>query len=264
MIPITPEMIAQGMKVIEGIANIAVDFINKLKEKQEAASQAVKDRAAAALNIVKAWSDTYATAFNAVTTGSSAPAYAWIKAKQKYTLDNPLPLTKQEKITGKNGYFFDFKKVGNTWNCEFIKRIDGVNTVIDTKTFQDSPIFNAGSNASAVGKPYTIGTTILLPNNYAVDFTNANFDTSLYNRAIGFVMGQAGQTLTDSEVEKWKSPTVETTTTVQTTQTTPDSQPNKGMDSGTKSKLLLYGGIGLGVLVVILVVSMSGKKKTKA
>ena len=239
MIPITPEMIEQGAKVVGNIVNMGIDIFNKINAEKKAAKQELKDYADAVNNIIIGWSDAFAMNFNKVTTGSSEAPYLFIKAAYKYMADNPIVYaSKAEKISGKKKYEIVFKD-----GLISLQKLDNSTvTVIMEKQFdKNAAIFTEGN--------------IILPYNYAVEKANSQFDMDLYNRANEFVSGK--KTLTQTEIAFWKDPKA-----AQNIQTTNNNTDNPANQQSQKKNIGLYVGIGAGGLILIgLLIFLSMPKK---
>lgn len=248
---ITPEMVAAGMRVVNGIANVTVDFINKLKAKKEAAEQATKDAATAAENIALAFTAIYANEFNRLTTGTSSNAYAFVKSCWKYIQDNPIGTDKKALLGGTPQPIYKIVFVPTKDGAKEIKLVKCTRTVADGKATDTN---ETTVQSQVFAKCALLDKESILPLNDAENYAKVNFNMDLWQRATGFISGIADKELTAAEIEKWKNATVANDGTATPTTTGADIPPVKpATDTKKINTLWIVGGVlGFGLLGALI------------
>lgn len=136
MIPITPEMITAGVKIVSGIVTSIVGFATKLQDAKNSKIEYIAKEAAAAEKIMLAYTEEYKTTFNSIATGTEAAAFNFIQSLPAMQTDGTKDFGKLGGSTTGISYIVRFennsinlvrKEVSATGTKETIKaRIDNV------------------------------------------------------------------------------------------------------------------------------------------
>ncbi len=90
MIPITPDMVQAGVKIVSGLINTTVEAIAKIKASKDSKIQYIKDEATAAENILIAYTEEYKRIWNTLAI-EEKPQFDFINKCLDYIKNNPPP-----------------------------------------------------------------------------------------------------------------------------------------------------------------------------